>query len=786
MGPIGPVAASARRVRHAAVRKQTRYVAALAVLILGAGALASCKENPPTTFATSVSWTAGTNPDSVALVDVTADGVVDVVAGTMDGLVVRPGTPGSFGAATVYPLSAYGVPRSIAHGDLDGDGHVDVVATVQNRVDHWEEDGGSLVARTPRILDANVVAIDDVTGDGRDDLVVLGWSSDRLSVFAQTAAGTHAPPVAYTVDVGGWNDLEIGDVDGDKDLDVVAMSGQVYATPDLHVLLQQPDGTLAVRGSWSVPGGSVNANGVGVGNVDQDAPAEVVVSHGGNGSTAKVTVFEADATGGLTEGATIAVKDVPTPIELVDLNGDGHDDAAIGHSGWDTVSVIYGGHSGLAGQVHEHAAGDGSMGAGSLAAADVDGDGDVDLGVVTNRGGLTLLRNTGVPEVDPTTTTTLTTVTTTTSTSVPPTSTSTTTTTTPLPTAGPVEAIATGPGVGCAVIYDTTVECWGWNSSGQLGDGTTTNRNLPGAVTGLDGVADVSIGYVFTCATTSQQTVFCWGDNSYGQLARPATVAMSSTPIEVTGVEDAVAVSAGFRHACAVRQTGSVVCWGENENGQLGDGSTTDRRTPVAVVGIDDAVAVVTGSSHSCALSDDGVVSCWGADDFGALGNGAAGASLTPVAVSGLTDATSLSGEWNTTCVTRQDGTAACWGMNNARQVGDGTTTNRNSPTQVIGLSDVAQVSAGTQHACAVDGGGTSYCWGFNPNGQLGDGTTASRYTPTPVPGLSGGEVRPASDHTCAVDGYGNAFCWGKGSSGALGNGQWNDSHIPSPVAFQH
>ena len=770
------------------MRKTTRYLTGIGAIVLGAGILASCKELPPTTFATAASWTVGQQPGGLMLADVTGDGTVDAVAGSSDGLVVRAGTGTSFGPEVAHPYS--GTLRSLAHGDLDGDGHTDVAAATHGQVTLWEEDGGALASRPALTVAANVVAIDDVTGDGRDDLVVLGWSSDTVSVYAQTAAGTLAPPAAYTVDVGGYNDLEIGDVDGDGDLDVVAMSGQLYATPDLHVLLQQPDGTLSVRGSWSIAGGNISANGVGVGNVDQDATAEVVVSHGGNGASAKVTVFQADATGGLTEDTTIPVLDIPTPVELIDLNGDGHDDAAIGHDGWSTVSVIYGGHSGLVGTVHQYAAGSGAMDPGSLAATDVDADGDVDLGVVTNNGGFTLLRNTGVPTPPPSTTTTTTTATTTsttatTSTTSSTTTSSTTTTTTVPEPDGPVQDIATGTGVGCAVMTDATAECWGWNAFGQLGDGTTTNRSVPAPVAGLDGVAEISVGYLFTCARLTDGTASCWGDNSYGQLG-DGTTTDRPTPAAVPGLDDVTAISAGFRHACAVRASGSVVCWGENEDGQLGDGTTTDRTTPATVVGLDDATAVATGGAHSCAISGPGTVSCWGGDDYGALGNGADPASTTPVAVAGIDDATMISGGNYTVCVARESGTASCWGANNAKQTGDGTSVNRTAPVTVAGLTDVEDVWAGHQHACATVTDGTSYCWGANFAGQLGDGTTTSRAVPTVVPGIAGARVRPTNDHTCAVTADGNAWCWGDGGVGALGNGAEIDTPLPSAVLFDH
>lgn len=185
----------------------------------------------------------------------------------------------------------------------------------------------------------------------------------------------------------------------------------------------------------------------------------------------------------------------------------------------------------------------------------------------------------------------------------------------------------------CGVTTASAAYCWGANSSGQLGDGSTTGRMTPVAVAGGLGFAVVSAGGDHACGVTTTHAAYCWGDNSFGQLGDGA-LTRQTTPVAVSGQLDFATVSAGLDHSCGVTTAGSAYCWGDNSSGQLGDGSTTSRTSPVAVQGKLNFSAVSAGGSHTCGLTPDGVAYCWGDNSYGQLGAPTTGRSSVPVKVS--------------------------------------------------------------------------------------------------------------------------------------------------------
>jgi alpha-tubulin suppressor-like RCC1 family protein len=207
--------------------------------------------------------------------------------------------------------------------------------------------------------------------------------------------------------------------------------------------------------------------------------------------------------------------------------------------------------------------------------------------------------------------------------------------------------------------------------------------------------------------------------------------------VTVSGLGSGVArASAGHSYTCAVTTGGALRCWGRNNTGEIGDGTTTDRHTPVAVSELGSgAASVVAGAHHTCAVTTGGALRCWGWNANGQLGDGTTTDRHTPVAVSGLgSGVASVSGGWHHTCAVTTGGALRCWGWSNWGQLGDGTTTQHPTPVQVAGLdSGVAGVSAGDGHTCAVTTGGVLRCWGWNVSGQLGDGTATDRLTPVSV-----------------------------------------------------
>jgi alpha-tubulin suppressor-like RCC1 family protein len=298
----------------------------------------------------------------------------------------------------------------------------------------------------------------------------------------------------------------------------------------------------------------------------------------------------------------------------------------------------------------------------------------------------------------------------------------------------------------CARLRDGTVQCWGYNLYGRLGDSTTTNSSTPVAVSGLSSVSQVTAGASFNCALRTDGTVRCWGYNGYGQLG-DNSVSSRSTPVTVSGLFNATAVSAGERHTCALRADRTVWCWGDNFYGQLGIVGA-DSRVPLQVAGITDAVEVSAGEFHTCVRRAGGTIQCWGAGGSGQLGNGVRVNSATPVSVTGISTAVELMTGDDFTCARLATGAVQCWGAGGSGQLGTGSTTTRDTPGTVTGLSNAIALGGSYLSACAVRADRSIVCWGYNTHGNLGDGTTTPRSAPVVVGSLAGGYVCGAAPTT--------------------------------------
>ena len=290
----------------------------------------------------------------------------------------------------------------------------------------------------------------------------------------------------------------------------------------------------------------------------------------------------------------------------------------------------------------------------------------------------------------------------------------------------------------CVLTKAGAVKCMGINYFGELGEGTTANRKLPVDVTGLSsGVKAISAGSVHSCALTTGGGVKCWGYNYDGELG-DGTTGNRKTPVDVTGLTSGVkAISAGSDLSCALTTGGGVKCWGYNYYGELGDGTTTNRKTPVDVTGLTSGVkAISAGMYQTCALTTGGGVKCWGWNIYSSLGDGTTINRKIPVDVTGLSsEVKAISTGTYQGCALTTGGGVKCWGGNDWGQLGDGTTTDRKTPVDVTGLaSGISTISAGGNHSCAMSSGAAIFkCWGDNYYGQLGDGTTVDKLVPTDV-----------------------------------------------------
>ena len=337
----------------------------------------------------------------------------------------------------------------------------------------------------------------------------------------------------------------------------------------------------------------------------------------------------------------------------------------------------------------------------------------------------------------------------------------------------------------CGITTDNRAYCWGDNWAGQLGDGTTTGRLTPRPVLGGLRFRNISAGWATTCAVTTDFKAYCWGRNGAGMIG-DGTSLERHTPTPVAGTTRFRQIDTGKGHTCAVGYDDRLpYCWGDNHDGQLGEGSRNPHMTPLAAAGKLRMREVHAGYYHTCGVTTGNVAFCWGWNQAGQVGQSTPGAYYDkPTRVSGGLQFRNMTTGWYHSCGVTTGDRVYCWGKGAEGQIGDGTMTTRFAPRAVAGSVLFDRVTGGGFFTCAESQANKAYCWGANNTGQFGDGSNTSRSRPTiAAGGLSVAQMSAGYGHTCAKTPASEGYCWGSNFVGQVGDGTTTDRHSPVRVA---
>jgi alpha-tubulin suppressor-like RCC1 family protein len=340
----------------------------------------------------------------------------------------------------------------------------------------------------------------------------------------------------------------------------------------------------------------------------------------------------------------------------------------------------------------------------------------------------------------------------------------------------------------CGLTTDNRAFCWGYNTQGELGDGTTFERWTPVPVAGTLRFRQVSAGYDNTCAVTTDFHAYCWGSNVHGVLG-DGTTTRRLRPVAVAGGHRFRTVESFGYHTCGVSYPDEhAYCWGENFDGQLGDGTRIDRLTPVAVSGALVFHQLTAGYKHTCGVTTDARLFCWGNNKYGQIGDSSTALRrLKPARVGRSRSWHQVDAGGNTSCAVATTHAILCWGDGREGEFGNGhlylSFWPRNQGDPAVKYQ---RVTVGWEHTCGEAISGVSYCWGSNVFGQLGspEGLGSRWIWRT---GVTGGhdfaQLSAGGFHTCGKTLAGVAYCWGYNGLGQLGDGTTTNGFTPVAVA---
>jgi alpha-tubulin suppressor-like RCC1 family protein len=340
----------------------------------------------------------------------------------------------------------------------------------------------------------------------------------------------------------------------------------------------------------------------------------------------------------------------------------------------------------------------------------------------------------------------------------------------------------------CGLTTDNRAYCWGNNVQGAVGDGTTIERRTPVPVAGTLRFRQVSAGYFNTCAVTTDFHAYCWGTNVHGVLG-DGTTTRRLRPVPVAGVHRFRTVESFGYHTCGVSYPDDrAYCWGENFDGQVGDGTRIDRLTPVAVTGALVFHQLTAGYKHSCGVTTDARMFCWGSNQYGQVGDSStATRRLKPSRVGRTRSWHQVDAGGNTSCAVATTNGIFCWGDGRDGEFGNGKLLLSFWPRiQVDPRVKYHRVTVGWKHTCGEAISGASYCWGSNLFGQLGSSEglgSRTTFRTTVIGGHEFAQLSAGGFHTCGKTLAGVAYCWGSDDHGQLGDGTTTDSFTPVAVA---